>query len=341
MVEKFNAMKTIVFFIILICFVYNSSLIYSQNGKDQTYPNGYVPALDSISIKQLKDSMSAPNPDWNNILKSHFKNIYDPALPDLICYIKEDTAIIALVQGGEIKKELFGERFIWILIFSDYDLSGIRTYGTVDLNVLAHQPEPSEYTIHGLLKTISSFIFGSSIETGIRAQAFEDSTINIKLTKHSDKKITIYTFMTKLEIGLNTKNRIVIRPPTKSAKKRFQFINYNFGNFEKSRFGVSLGFGVSTGIGSILDDKLTDADRISLYVFGNYHFCRPRLPVDRKSFSVTLGTNFITGKFLQNIILGIRSGWLNPVGIIFGVNWISVSDDSRKLHIFLGLDYRL
>jgi len=166
---------------------------------------------------------------------------------------------------------------------------------------------------------------------------FENSTRIIELMKHYDKGETIYTYMGQFRIGLNTKNRIVIRPPKSLEKKSFQFINYNFGNFEQSTFGVSFGFGVS----KFLTDKLSDKERVNLYVFGNWYFCPPRLPVNNIDYALSLGTNIIDKKLFNHIILGIRLGWFNPAGIIIGVNWASIPDDGRRLHLLFGLDYKL
>jgi hypothetical protein len=331
-------MKTILFYIVIIYFILNPSILHSQNQKDLTYPSGFCSVLDLAKIQKLKKLMGVENPDWGAVQKCYFNDIYDPELPDLICYIKKDSAKIGLVKGNKIVTELFGERFIWVMIFSEYELNSgknSKDSATVDLNVLAYEHEPSESIILSILKTISSFIFSSNVGIELQKQAFKDSTININLSKNQYNGDSLYTWMGKIKIGLNTKNRIVIRPPDSHEEKNFLFIYHNFGNFEKSFFGVSL------GVGSTIAKELTDSNRVNLFVYGHYYLYRSTLPVDNKSLSLVLGTNFITGTFLHNIILGLRCGIFNPGGIIAGVNWVLLPDNVRRIRLFFGLDYRL
>ena len=322
-------MKKIIIYIIFISFLYNLELLFSQ-----TYPSGFCPALNCERIKELKKLLNDKDPNFIAIKKTYFKNIYDPNLPDLICYIQKDTAKLALVQNNKTRTKLFGERFIWLIIFSDYD---IKDHLDVSLQVLAYQSEPRETTIRGILKIISSLIFKSAIEMGVQKDSTKDTSIKFTLTKNSCNGDTLYTYMKRFDLGLNTKNRFVVSQTDKKDKKDFLFINHNFGNFEQSRFGASLGGGVT-----FLNNS-QDSIKVNVYVFGHYYISRPTLPVKRNILSFTLGTNFVSGKFLSDIIVGFKyeNPWFSPLGFVSGINFISQAKQIRVGHFFCGLDYRL
>ncbi len=53
-----------------------------------------------------------------------FGPTFDPKLPDLICYIRKDDSVrIGMTRGGDNDPVLYGEKRMWILVFSEKNLT--------------------------------------------------------------------------------------------------------------------------------------------------------------------------------------------------------------------------
>jgi len=338
-------MKSVIVFI-----MFSLTVIFLTQAYGQDYPKGKSGIMSREKIIRLKTEMNRENPDWALVKQIYFEQIYDPELPDLIIYIpKNGNVKLGLVKGSEEVTELFGERFMWVMVLCDENLSinvpvkkGHRmkdstAWGEVDLNVLGYSPEPREGMIMGVLKTVVSFIIGSvAIVDKPDSKAYKDSTREMNLRGFTSDNESLYVFIDKFPIQLNTKMRVVIRPPDHSMKFNFQYINYNFGNYEKSRLGVSLGVGYTQFF------CRPDSENIlNLYAFGHFYLRRPTLPTNSRSWSIVLGTNFITAKFLNNVILGIRTDMAGQGGFILGCNWFTDPEKVKRLGLFVGFDYVL
>jgi len=456
------------------------------------YPKGILPDFTKDKIKQLKKELDVTSPNWNDIIKMYFDEIYDSQLPDLIIYInKGNIAKQALLKEGKEVQELFGEQFIWVLFISDKNIpdtdnadlikevsktikthiAGIEniqlptdkqaendikkaiesiktlcndillqinylnkmtidyangaetsnqfaedikkaiksmledltvnsvkqdklkesidnhvksikelvnkaagtekeksdstdktakseisqkacgckntttetkseekksTTGTVDLNVLSYQSSPTEITVRGVIKILSSLIFGSSISDPSSDKELKDTIKSLKLTKHGEGNDVMFTWMSKFKVNINTKNRLVVRPPDDDKKYGFQAISYNFGNYDASYVGITLGLGIP-----LVDTCTTFKNTVDLYVFANLYLKRPTLPTDSFSLSLAIGTNFITTKLFSNIIAGFRVGLSSPVGFVFGAQFSAKSETVTKVWPFIGFDYKL
>lgn len=372
--------------ILLSCtLLFFNALIFAQHYS--VYPHGASTKIDSNFVEKLKIELRKVNTDWSKIKKDYFGDIYDAELPDLICYIDSNYIVrVGLTKDSSDNPELFGERYIWLIIFSDRDLNEntvciknpdidtlnknrdsllghkvcekllcpkscrskeevkkdsptINDSCTVNMDVLQYLEEPTEGTIQNILSILSKLTLGGNVEKSKETKLYEDvpkTSIAFKKFGGTVDQNSIYIGMKKFKLGLNTKNRIVIRPPEHSKFNSIQYIDYNFGNYEQSRFGVSIGAGYT------FSKMLSDSNKtIDLYINGLIYLWRPNLPVESKSLSISLGTNFVTDKFLNNIIIGLRYGLWSSVGFTVGMNWIKELDDVKRVKLFLSLDYKL
>lgn len=334
-------------------FIVISSPLYSQQSKDTTdYPQGISRTLNDASrIDSLRKLLS--HQQWDSVKRIYFDETYDPQLPDLVCYVDNGNNVaMGLVKGKKEEQELWGERKIWVLIFSDKDLNDIdeslenadkkgkdSVAFKVERDVLAYEPEPNVTILSGILQLVA----GKIVETDIRKVATSDTSERLKLKKYKGGKDSIYVGMVGFPLVLDSKNRIVIWPTKDNLG--FQFVNYNFGNFESSWFGMSLGVGFKARQFTLSNGKLhtlglPDADVLQFDLFGNLYLSRPRLPVNSSSLAITFGTNLLPGTILRSAILGLRGGY-GGGGLILGVNWGAGSDNVRRIGLFVGLDYML
>lgn len=343
---------------IVICsltslFMVMPSPLYSQKSKDTSdYPQGVSRTLNSLSrIDSLRKLLC--HQQWDSVKRVNFDETYDPQLPDLVCYMDaKDNVTMGLVKGEKEEQELWGEHKIWVLIFSDKDINDIdgslekggkkvsdSAAFKVERDVLAYEPEPNVAILSGILQLVA----GKIVETDIRKVATSDTFEMLKLKKYKGGKDSIYVGMVGFPLVLDSKNRIVIWPTKDNLL--YQFVNYNFGNFESSWFGVSLGVGYAGRQLTVYKWRfhslgLPSSDVLQFYLFGNRYLWRPRLPMNSSSLAITLGTNLLPGTILRSVILGLRGGY-GGGGLILGLDWGSGSDNVRRIGLFCGFDYML
>ncbi len=275
-------MKTFLGYLFLFLFIFSSCLIYPQCSQDQTYTNGVTEKLTPERLLKLRNILNSlgtgGDNKWLALKKYYFGDPCDPALPNILCYIKKGSpALVSLVKGNEKNiSELFGERYVWVVIFSDYDLttkekfnekkteiiktttwktdsvnvttqkedsiktekwelnSLIADTATIRIEVLDYEPGPREYSLSGIIKSLTSLVLGDK-SGGISSpeQSLLDSTQlqKLKLVKFKSKDDSIYVEIKMFKIEINTKNRIVIKSLVKDSTSNFQYIFFNFWKF--------------------------------------------------------------------------------------------------------------
>jgi hypothetical protein len=339
------------YFIFISLFTIISISIFPQSSCND-YKNGYSEYLSEKKVDNLISILETSQNKLETIARGYFSDLYEKELPDLICYVNKDgIPKIGLLQDCETKYELFGERFIWVLLVSRVNLnadkrvnlnadikdkSNIDDSCTVNLDVLQYETDPSEGKIQGIVSAFSELILGKSpAEKSASTQGEPAPPASFKLKEYKGSKESLYIGMKKFKLGLNTRNRVVIKPAFNDNNAKFLFADYNFGNFEKSIFGASVGAGIT--IGRKDWDTLNIVD---LYILGHLYLYRPRLPVSSFAVSLVIGTNFVNQKILNHIVFGAHINLWSPVGVFCGANWLKDSDNKRIFKPLVGLDYR-
>jgi hypothetical protein len=325
--------------------------------------------------------------DWGTqALKLYYGDTYDGRLPDLVVFVdtvagRKDSCSgkFALYCKDNNTDRLFGERNVWVIVFStlrlDTAIYTIKKDSTEYLSVdetnkqvgikksysvkkdsetnaieirresLQFGEQPSEKSFVGVLNLAATALVG----TALGAQTSNESTQDT-VQKPAMKKLgspggdSLFFGSAKFNIDINTTNRFVITP---KRMLPFRHITYNFVNAEKSWIAAGLGFGYTNTYG------LTDPGHINAYLFGHLFLSRPSLPLDSRSYGITVGTNLLKDNLLNDIILGVRvstSFVLGPLfhnyagssGLIIGGNlFMTDGTKVRRAGWFFGLDYKL
>lgn len=226
----------------------------------------------------------------------------------------------------------------------------------VTLRSLDYQPD--RFLI-ALVKSVAATL-GAGIEQPT-ASAAHDTTLAVSLTPLGDPSQChqLWLAMLRLPLVENTTNRVSVRPAAgRSHFPMDRSIHQNFGNFSHSRFGVSIGAGLTLDA-SRVDFKDTTAVAIgpetdvSLYLFGHFYLHSPRLPWQPTSFALVGGTNLFGGGLLDDIVAGISFGRvIGDLGFIVGLNLLeeekremrevpTTISKKRKVRAFFGVDFAL
>jgi hypothetical protein len=281
----------------------------------------------------ITDSSEIDNLNTNNILSEQFKK-FQQNNNELL---QVDTLTHYNIKTRKLKAK------IDTIIVKKTNITRLQTdslqtdTATIQIDVLAYELGPRENSITGIINGLISLLLGgkSGGQSDYYQLASDSSQIQkINTVGYSD---SLYVGLAKFKLSFNTENRIVIRPPKWAADSTFSFISYNFGNFESSHMGLSIGLDAS------FSDKFADSNRISPYLFFNYYLSRPEIPINNMSFSIVVGTNFLNGALFHQILVGGRYVYdsIYPVGLDFGANLSLAADNIRRFAFFVGIDYGL
>jgi hypothetical protein len=309
--------------------------------------------MDANTIRQLKSALHAEPIAWSEVLRLYYGETYNRELTDLVVYVdRSDSVKFGLVKEDCERSELFGEKSLWVLIFADKPLDFMDALkkppkDTVEYafevrrESLQYEPEPSEYSISGLMNLVAQVLAGTGVSSKAPPQSVKDSTLKMSLNRYVDGNDSIFVNsagMSKFSLALSSVNRIVIAP--KKPNRTFRDIAVNFGNYEASHFGVSVGLGYTWG------DDLVEKERVKFYLNGMFFLGRPTVPKSSFNLGLLIGTNLLKATFLSDVVFAFRVGlpFSGQSAIVLGVNFglaDSVHSEKRKGRPFIGIDYKL
>src|SRR5579883_1472258 len=162
-----------------------------------------VQMVDNIDVKQLKQDLKDSR--WNSADSDLFGNIY-ARLPDITAYRdslgswsigfanrgKGDRNENKSGPDNEDVQHFFGEKNVWVILFSDDSISGLRkkeikktdTTDTVvgykiSRHSLAYEMQGGEQAFSGLLGLVSSLIGKATLPAGPNGKALADTAITV------------------------------------------------------------------------------------------------------------------------------------------------------------------
>jgi hypothetical protein len=335
----------------LVAISLGSEIAQAQRIPD--YPRGVSPVLDKDKIGLIRSALRADTVQWGQVLRLYYGETYNRDLADLVVYINSsDSVKLGLVKKDCEGNELFGEKNLWVLIFADKQLNykdtqprnpedTIEYAFDVRRESLQYEPEPSEYSVSGLVTLVAQVLTGSGIGGKAQPQALKDSTVKMALYKYVDDGDSMFVnsaSLAKFSLPLNSVSRIVVTP--KKPNHGFRNVAVNFGNYEASRLGASVGVGYTFG------DEVIEKERVKFYLNGLFFLSRPTVPKSTFSLGLLAGTNLLKATFLSDIVLAVRLGLFitGQSAIVLGVNFglaDSAENGKRKGRPFIGIDYKL
>jgi len=257
--------------------------------------------------------------------------LYDRDLADLLVFIDKterhelsdpclsiyDSSKIALLKRGIKRTDLFGEKFLYLMVFVAEKATDPYSVGknisesakpeiaeeqiekitersplSVWQSSLDYKVGSGEFFLISMVKTILKVIpGGASIDSSKQTeQLIEIKNQPLKMacigcTKDKDNKdednIFLYYGYMRLVLVENTINRFTVNETLSDKKSSDNKIYYHlatFGNYSSSIIGSSMGF-TGTYMKSKQREQLDDARfPINAFFFGHLYIKRPRLP---------------------------------------------------------------
>jgi hypothetical protein len=326
-----------------------SALSIAQTSKDDNFRHGTNHIItDSSRVAGIIDTLKHEERNWQSVLDWFYGDIQDKSIPNLIIFVdKSDTVTMQLLKGGKGVDHLWGEPYIYVLIFTNANLNipdttmlykssskitvqetrnpkdsvtaRQRTF-TVDptdtsvafilkRDVLNYQTPPSALTLSSILSFAASLLGGTSFNALNQSPALPDSSIKIHLNHLGTTQL--YYQYGKFNLATNTKNRIALEPwrePWEGGKLPFNYVNFNFENPDKSCLGV--GFAVLL--------SPTNGSSANVYLLAHLYVDRPMKPYDSRCAAFVAGTDLGPKIFGDNFVLGFRG---SPEYLFYGTEW--------------------
>lgn len=362
--------------LILTAGVFPGTVAADESPKPHLWGERRLPQ-ETVDIKTLRDQCSTGQ--IAKVPKTFFGDAHDPDLADLVVYISGDTVkrqtTVGLVKDHRPYPKLWGERFLWVLVFVEGTTIKPKSHGEVwkpKEVALTEKPKagkwhPESRVREGVLErttpnlkmrfepldarrslaqTTAFNLLGTLLgkfESKPVAEALSDSerqSTLVQLEKADTSKALFYA-IEKFPLTENTKNRVRIMLDD-------NFRTYaTFGNYSPARFGASVGVA-----GSLPAKKLATRADFEMAAYALFHYWipwRPEAPRIRgysRPFSLgVFGGVRVGDRPFGNLVVGGSMGNLGggPVGAFAG--WQFTSPDSARkrwsTRVAVGLTYAL
>ena len=300
----------------LILTVLGFILALAANLGSQTIKGTYSFTPDR-DVKELLDKLRSQRPE--DAIRSLFgeSNLYDKELADLLVFIDRVDGTptrIALLKGGKRKKELWGEKYVYVMVFvaekegqehsaskkveeeetsqrvtdkSETEKPFKRTYQSttvvkkraplsVHQSSLDYRLSSGEFFLSAMVKLAVAAISKQSWEKSDEAKKGEDIPDKpLKLQKVGKHgDVNLFFDYVKIPIYENTINRITVQEDY-GDDSVYRHVA-TFGNYSASRVTTSVG-----AVGTIVPATATvpSARPIEPFAFAHVYIKRPSLPV--------------------------------------------------------------
>jgi len=299
----------------LIFMIMSFILVLAANLGSQTIKGTYSFTPDR-DVKEVLDKLRSERPE--DAIKSLFgeSNLYDRQLADLFVFIDrvDNTPTrIALLKGGKRRKELWGEKYVYVMVFvaekegqkhsaskkveeeetsqrvtdkSETEKPFKRTYQSttvvkkraplsVHQSSLDYKPGSGEFFLSAMVRFAVAAISKQSLEKSDEAKKGEDIPDKpLKLQMVGKHGDTnLYFDYVKIPIYENTINRVTVQEDY--GDDRVYRHVATFGNYSASRITTSVG-----AVGTLVPATATvpSARPIEAFAFAHVYIKRPSLP---------------------------------------------------------------
>ncbi|HEX8695695.1 MAG TPA: hypothetical protein VF746_24990 [Longimicrobium sp.] len=300
---------------------------------------------------------------WEHALRRFFGPARGAGFVDWVVYIGADGEVHqAITKGLDERAEFRGEKYVWVLVFSDLDLvpgdtGALRRDLSLSRRSVNYQRDPM---LAALVKALSSKFF-SAVEPP-RAAALPDSSKFIELRQLSTDPggNGMYVALDRWELSENAMVELGLGPSSqRELPGRLRSVYTNLGNASQSLWDVGITAGSSFGprrevVEGTQVTGTRSGFRPNLYLTGYLNWpLRPRLPWRRVSLGPAFGFNLVQGAPFDELILGAAAGRvLGDAGVIVGISAVKVTEleelegvrrqrEERKITFFAGVDMRL
>jgi hypothetical protein len=307
--------------------------------------------------------------DLVNVPRQFFgKELFDKELPDLVIFIdktgkytnnkikdisehmQNKSAKFGLIKRNKIKKNLFGQKFVYIMIFMAEEEKDCKTVSeaiqeaekskhcdkktkqfTIYYTSDDWSPGSGEFVLFSVVKMIAQGISTASIkEVKKEDETYAEHSIPILEVGSAEDNTYLYYGFKKLPLRENTLNRVVVRDPDDVDHVAL------FGNYSGSSITSSVGI-VSTLLKKdVATEQEINHPLFEPVLFGHLYIWRPELPkphlqnasllkkiYKRSSLSGVVGVRLSKDILsFDDIFVGVSIGhFLGPIGIVGGFNF--------------------
>jgi hypothetical protein len=358
--------------IAVLCFVF----LVPSNATPQTIKGYYKYNRNRTQVKKFLD-MLRDKKNIASVPKCFFCEVYDDELPDLVVFIDKEQIIttkktnisdtkksspinIALVKKGEVKEELFGERFIYVLVFiaeNEFDkqsvLEPISKYVPLERKIkkivkektsqtyteikesfkesypisvshafLNRRPNSGEFALFSIAKGIAQAFTGLVTQSKEQEEKPEGKPVPLEMHEVGCHYFTRLTFgMAKIPLDENTINRITINGFPNTEPVA------TFGNYSKSYITSSVGVMTTLISSKTAKSEWTSPTQIDPFLLVHFYLKRPQLPSPRfpgdlpSVWDKRFSVSFVFGTKLSDKLLDFKDIFIGAgVGHLFGNN---------------------
>lgn len=218
---------------------------------------------------------------------------------------------------------------------------------TVRRETLQYEPEPGQYSFDGIIKAVTKIFVTSApdIPKTDKVDVLKDSSQTLEFKRFSDSNPagdSIFMSIISFDIPVNSKTRIVFEPG-KGAETNVNYIDYNVGNFERTKLGIGIGTGLNYNpfqhkFFGVESQQVTSKNLLKLYLSVYYYIKSPQLPINENGVALFVGTNLYPASIYDDFIFGVRLG--GKGGLLVGGNYM-LSNNVRRTNLIVGIDYKL
>lgn len=323
--------------------------------------------FESGKIDALLDSLSRGQ--LEHLPQAFYGEVYDDELPDLVIIVdrrgktaSEETPVrIDLLKGDKRRDELFGERFIYVLVFVAEDSSTIDSVSkssnkpVIKMSSLDRRVGSGEFALFTAVKMIVGAVLGRTVGERMMARCPPDTQAvlhMIPIGEKTDASARLYHGRTKLPLAENTINRIRLEEVDSKIEPQA-----TFGNYSSSWVTSSIGL-----MGTFLSGETARQDSVNKtsvepFILGHLYIMRPQRPKPRLnrskiefwrqiSFSLVTGTRLSEDLF-DDIFVGVSVGHvISTLSIVGGYNfrtsrWSKAVREEREGHYAVGITFIL
>ena len=324
-------------------------------------------SLNEAQTIELLNQLSSGH--LENVPGDFYGDMYDDELPDVVVFVDQtkrgnstgmlpDSAVrVSLVKSKKERGELFGERYIYALVFvakSSEDSCSCADSGKepiVVLSRLEQRPGSGEFALISAVKAVAGAFAQLSVEGREPTNGEAPCSVGLELKEIGKTDSTLLCHgRAKLPLLVNTINRLRVEDLDTTAEPQA-----TFGNYSKSWVTSSVGLvGFCLGSETARQEK-ANRTLVEPFLFGHIYLKRPQRPKPRLnsiraefsgqiSYSLVAGTS-LSSDLLDDLFFGLSVGhFLSTMGVVAGVNYRTeespdTGEKKRKGHFALGVTF--
>ena len=305
---------------------------------------------DSLSVNSDEKFISAAKLYYSDNAAAPATKMFDNALPKWVVYLRKDAAGERILYKAPDSSDLTGERFVWVVVFTDIDVSTGNNSLALSMLRIDDSAGPAEKMLGAIGKMFSFSASRSVPDSAVKSDedSFKDYRSSITLhnvVSPGDPECRLAAGSARMDLRANSLARLVISPIGESRDTLLEGTEVRSVMREVTVGDRSyLGASIAGGIVFNHEKQKKISMSPNLYLFANiylfpYSDSRPRF--NKYAPSWTIGTNLAKGSLLDEIVVGITFGHLiGSGGVVIG-DAFSHLDEKLKQRLFFGLNMSL